>query len=211
MIRATIKSWTASFRYPTFQSGVQPTLPVPPISTILGLLSAARGEIVTMSDLEYLGFIFKSEGKGMDLEKIYALGKAETDIIKREILFNNTLYLYLPEKWEKFLKKPRYQLLLGRSSDIANVERIETVELESMENPPVKGTLVPLSTGLPGIVHALPVEFDYERIPRVPKIVRPFIIIPYTSGRKTPIYNGFLPYDEELETGVFLYKPDMFS
>lgn len=211
MIRATIKSWTASFRYPTFQSGVQPTLPVPPISTILGLLSAAKGDIVSMNDLEYLGFIFKYEGKGTDLERIYALGKSETDIIKREILFNSTLYLYLPDEWGNFLKCPRYQLLLGRSSDIANVEKIENVKLTSKENPPLKGTIVPLNTGLPGIVHALPVEFDYTRIPRVPKIVRPFIIIPYVSGKNHPTYKGYLPYDEELKTGVFLYKSDMFS
>jgi len=210
MIRVTIKSWTASFRYPTFQSGVQPTLPVPPLSTILGILSAAKGDIVSMSDLEYIGFIFKSEGKGIDLEKIYALGKAETDIIKREILFNNTLYLYLSDRWDKFFRGPKYQLLLGRSSDIAHVEKIEDIKLENRENPPVVGTIVPLNTGLPGIVHALPVEFDYSIIPRIPKIVKPFILIPH-SNRKPPLYKGFLPYDEKEKTGVFLYRPDMFS
>jgi len=210
MIRVTIRSWTASFRYPTFQSGLQPTLPVPPISTILGMLSAAKGDVVSMSDLEYLGFIFKSEGKGVDLERIYALGKAETDIIKREILFENSLYLYLPDEWRKYFKNPRYQLLLGRSSDIANVDKIETINLKIEENPPIGGTVVPLNTGLPGIVHALPVEFDYTRIPRVPKIVRPFIVIPYNSKRVTK-YNGRLPYDEKLKMGVFLYRPDMFS
>jgi len=211
MIRVTIKSWTASFRYPTFQSGTQPSLPVPPISTILGILSAAKGEIVSINDLDYLGFIFKSEGKGNDLERIYALGKAEKDIIKREILFNNILYLYIPKSWEKFLRAPKYQLLLGRSCDIASVEKIEDIELEKKEGVPIRGTVVPLDAELPGIVHALPVEFDYSVIPRVPKIVRPFVIIPYTGGRSHPIYNKHLPYDAELETGVFLYRPDMFS
>jgi len=211
MIRVTIKSWTASFRYPTFQSGVQPTLPVPPLSTILGILSAAKGDIVSISDLEYIGFVFKSEGKGLDIEKIYALGKAETDIIRREILLDNTLYLYLPDYWEKFLKKPKYQLLFGRSSDIANVDKIEHITLKLKEKPHVRGTIVPLDTGLPGMVHALPIEFDYSRVPRVPKIVRPFIIIPYPITRRAPIYDRSLPYDEELNTGVFLYRRDMFS
>ena len=121
MIRVKIKSWTASFRYPTFQSGYQPTLPVPPLSTIQGILSAAKGKIVSFNELPFVGYVFMSDGKGTDLERIYALGKPETDVIKREILFNNTLYLYLPDEWEKYFRKPKFQLLLGRSSDIATV------------------------------------------------------------------------------------------
>ena len=46
-LRILIEGWTASFRYPAFISGFQPTLPVPPLSTIYGLLSAAKGELVT--------------------------------------------------------------------------------------------------------------------------------------------------------------------
>ena len=115
MIRIKIKNWTASFRYPTFQSGYQPTLPVPPLSTIQGLLSAAKGEIVSFGEIPFVGYVFKSEGKGIDLERIYALGKTETDVIKREILFNNTLYLYLPDEWEKYFRKPKFQLLLRQS------------------------------------------------------------------------------------------------
>lgn len=136
------------------------------------------------------------------------MGKPETDVIKREILFNNTLYLYLPDKWIDYFKKPKYTLLLGRSSDLATVESIEHIKLIPKENSPLRGTIVPLYTGLPGIVHALPVEFDYSTIPRVPKIVKPFIIIPF--HRKT-IYPEKLRFDEELELGVFLYESRMFS
>ena len=210
MLKVTIHSWTASFRYPTFQSGTQPTLPVPPISTILGLLSTAKGEIVSINDVEYFGFIYCSKGKGWDLERIYTLGKGETDVIKREVLFDNTLYLYLPEEWEKYFRAPKYQLLLGRSSDIATVEEIEKIELEKRKNNIIKGTIVPLDTGLPGIVHALPVEFDYTRIPRVPVKVRPFIVIPCNTTRNTQ-YGEVTLYDRTLNMGVFIYEPSMFG
>jgi len=209
MIRVKIKSWTASFRYPTFQSGYQPTFLVPPLSTIQGILSAARGEIVSFSEIPYIGYVFKSEGQGVDLERIYALGKTETDVIKREVLLGNTLYLYLPDEWEKYFRKPKFQLLLGRSSDLATVEKIENIELEEKEGVPVGGTIVSITSGLPGLVHALPVEFDYSTIPRRAKIVKPFIILPFPRNlaqRKRQTHNGKLFYDPEIDIGVWLYE-----
>ena len=111
MIRICIKSWTANFRFPSFQSGYQPTLPVPPLSMIFGLLSSAKGDITGIDDVDYVGYVFKSEGKGIDLEKTYSIiekGKnVNIDVIKREILFENTLYLYLPDVWSKYFKNIR--------------------------------------------------------------------------------------------------------
>lgn len=209
MIRVEIKSWTASFRYPTFQSGYQPTLPVPPLSTIQGILSAAKGEIVYFSEVPFVGYIFKSEGEGVDLERIYALGKPETDVLKREVLLDNTLYLYLPDEWRIYFKKPRFQLLLGRSSDVATIGKIEKVMLEERAGIPVGGTIVPITSGLPGIVHTLPVEFDYSVIPRRVKIVKPFTVLPFPKNeaqKKRQIFSGKLPYDRELGLGVWLYE-----
>lgn len=209
MIRVKIKSWTASFRYPTFQSGYQPTLPVPPLSTIQGILSAAKGEIVSFNEIPFIGYVFKSDGKGVDLERIYALGKPETDVIKREVLFNNTLYLYLPDEWEEYFRKPKFQLLLGRSSDMAAAEKIEKIELEDKTNVPVGGTIIPVISGLPGLVHALPVEFDYSVVPRKAKIVKPFTILPFPRNiaqRKRQTYTGKLPYDPEIDIGVWFYE-----
>ena len=208
MIRVKIRSWTASFRYPTFQSGYQPTLPVPPLSTIQGLLSAAKGEIVSFSDIPFIGYVLKSKGKGVDIERIHPLGKPETDVIKREILIENILYLYLPEEWREYFIKPRFQLLLGRSSDIATVDKIEDVELERRRNVPLGGTVVPLALGLPGIVHTLPVEFDYSKIPRRARMVSAFTILPFPENaaqRKRQTYKEAL-YDHEINIGVWLYE-----
>lgn len=209
IIRVEIKSWTASFRYPTFQSGYQPTLPVPPLSTIQGILSAAKGEIVSFSKISFVGYVFESEGKGLDLERIYALGKPETDVLKREILFDNTLYLYLPSDWKTYFRKPKFQLLLGRSSDIATIESIREIELEERYNVPVGGTIVPVNSGLPGIIHALPIEFDYSTIPRKAKAVKPFVVLPFprnNAQKKRQTFNKEIFYDPELGIGVWLYE-----
>ena len=99
--RIKISGWTASFRYPIFISGYQPTLPIPPYSTIYGLISAACGKWITPDNLE-IRYVFKSEAKGVDLETIYELSgktplQAKSNVIKREFLLNPQLYLYLKE------------------------------------------------------------------------------------------------------------------
>ncbi|NPA62793.1 MAG: type I-B CRISPR-associated protein Cas5 [Methanococci archaeon] len=213
MIRVKIKSWTATFRYPTFQSGYQPTLPLPPLSTILGLLSAAKGEIVSLNDVEFVGYIFKSGGKGVDLERTHTLGKEMgTDVIKREILTDNTLYLYLPDEWERYFKKPRYQLLLGRSCDLATVEEIKPIKLEEREKVPIGGTIVPLESNIPEIIQTLPIEYDYSTIPRRVKVVKPFVLIPYPKNiKRAKIYEGKLHYDDDLNLGVWLYDKSLLG
>ncbi len=206
MIRVKLKAWTASFRFPTFQSGYQPTLPVPPPSTIQGLLSAAKGEPVYLTEIPYVGYVFRSEGLGVDLEKIYALGKVETDIMKREFHYGAELYLYLPDEWRKHFKKPRYQLLLGRSSDVATVEETKRVELEEGEAP-IGGTVVPINLGLPGMVHSLVVEYDYSSVPRRARLVKPFVVLPFprTPGERRR-QTRKASYDPELDIGVYLHR-----
>ncbi|WP_297491275.1 type I-B CRISPR-associated protein Cas5b [Thermococcus sp.] len=206
MIRVKLKAWTASFRFPTFQSGYQPTLPVPPPSTIQGILSAAKGEPVYLSELPYVGYVFKSGGRGVDLEKIYALGKVETDIMKREFHYNVELYLYLTDYWKEHFKRPCYQLLLGRSSDVATVEEIKAVELEEKEAP-LGGTVIPINLGLPGMIHSLVVEYDYSSVPRRAKLVKPFVVLPFPGTlveRRRQTARAL--YDPELDIGVYLHR-----
>ena len=73
VLRATIYAMTASFRYPMFMATYQPTYRVPPITTIYGLLSAAKGEKVYPHDLQ-VGYDFIAEGTGLDLERIRIYG-----------------------------------------------------------------------------------------------------------------------------------------
>ena len=85
-----LTSWTASFRYPNLISGFQPTLEVPPISTVLGLINAAAGRYIPHQQLT-LGYYFQFETKCVDLETIYQI---EIDKIKiKSILFDISVIL----------------------------------------------------------------------------------------------------------------------
>src|SRR5205085_6132831 len=136
--RIYIRGWTASFRYPAFISGFQPSLPVPPLSTIYGLLSAAKGVSVTPPDTR-VGYVFQSQGRAVDLEAIYELHdtplRANTNVVKRELLYEPELFLYVSDlAFVDYFRLPRYPLLLGRSTELAMVVQSESFELEEQRN-----------------------------------------------------------------------------
>ena len=172
-----IKSWTSSFRYPNLISGIQPTLEVPPLSTILGLINAAAGHYIKHKQLT-IGYYFEYQGKEIDLETIYMIdsnnGKptnnAKSNVIKREFLFDNFLRLYVAdEAIVEYLKSPVYSLVLGRMNDLASVDisGIKKINLnESKEGNNIRGQIVPFASNyLPGTIQALPKYFT-DTIPR---------------------------------------------
>ncbi len=205
-MRVKIRGWTASFRYPIFISGFQPTLPVPPLSTVYGLLSAAKGEPVTPEDTP-VGYLFFSQAKAVDIETVYELkenlGVSKTNVIKREILYNPILYLYIPQMDMKdYFKRPAYQLLFGRSSDLCMVEEIREVELEEgADEMRVGCTLVPFPMeGISGVIQALPTHFTQD-IPRKAQGTRMFCVM-----EKLDRYRGKeFYYDREMDWGVYIH------
>lgn len=207
LLRVEIAALTASFRYPMFIVGYHPSYSVPPVSTIYGLLSAAKGEAVTPSSLR-LGYDFFSDGKGYDLEKIYEFGGEsktnpisfqKTNIITREFLFNCVLTLYLDDlQFEQYLKKPYYPLVMGRQADLAFVRNITQINIEEADNVTIMNTMIPFDGSIPGQVVSLPTSFTDEST-RKPQDVRTFVII--DSPQVIP--HGF--YDPDRECGVFLH------
>ncbi|MGB9774572.1 MAG: type I-B CRISPR-associated protein Cas5b [Bacteroidota bacterium] len=202
--RIHIRGWTASFRYPAFISGFQPSLPVPPLTTIYGLCSAAVGRLVRPSDTA-VGYVFMSQGKAVDLETIYELDKplrATANVVKREILFNPDLMLYLSsgEIGRAFLK-PHFPLLLGRSTELAMVQQVKEIDLEERTEAVIGGTLVPFPTkGLYGPIQALPMHFTDE-IPRRALGTRPFYMIEdFMPYKESKVY-----FDPEKNWGVWMY------
>lgn len=172
-----IRSWTASFRYPNLISGIQPTLEVPPISTVLGLINAAAGHYIDHKELS-IGYYFEYQGKEMDLETIYMIdskkGKAgnsaKSNIIKREFLFENLLRIYTPDEViVNYLKLPVFPLVLGRMNDLASVDiiGIRKIDLMGIENADkIRGQIIPFTNNhLPGVIQALPKYFS-NSIPR---------------------------------------------
>ncbi len=226
VIRVHLTGWVASFRNPLFISGFQPTLPLPPLSTLYGLLTAAKGDWITPHDAK-IGFVFQSNGKGVDLETVYEFdqtlspksrinqqqsgsGSSRTfysmsmkpNIKKREFLVDPQLYLYSPEMWlQEAFERPYYPILLGRSSDLATVKSIEKIELESRTETTYRDTIVPFpDPQLYGQMLALPTHFTSE-IPRRPCGTRPYYLI------TEPIpYTGNVLHDPDMNWGVYLHQ-----
>lgn len=202
-LRILIEGWTSSFRYPTFISGFQPTLPVPPLSTIYGLLSAVKGEFVTPDDTN-VGFVFHSDANAVDLETIYelkGLKNNKSNVVKREFLYNPKLYLYLDNlEFKKYFEKPVYPVLLGRSSDLAYINKIDEVNLEMKSNVNLGKTILPFGTeGAFGVIQALPTHFS-DTIPRRAIGTKPYVLM-----NKFYNYSGECYYDDELDWGIWIH------
>lgn len=188
-----IRSWTASFRYPNLISGVQPTLEVPPLSTILGLINAAAGKYLTYETLK-IGYYFQYGSKAFDVETIYMIdskdkkptNNAKSNIIKREFLFDNFLRIYVEDRTiAQFFENPVYPLLLGRINDLASVDiRNLTIKkrLEAVDNSErIKGQIIPFrGNHLPGTIQALPKYFT-NTIPRQNLGTEPYSIINHNA------------------------------
>lgn len=187
-----IRSWTASFRYPNLISGIQPTLEVPPLSTVLGLINAAAGFYINHTKLS-IGYYFEYQGKEMDLETIYMIdsnkgkpkNEGKSNVIKREFLFDNFLRIYTAdEAIVNYLIHPVYPLVLGRMNDLATVDikRIERRDLKETENADnIKGQIIPFANNfLPGVIQALPKYFS-DTIPRQNLGTEAYSVLNYRS------------------------------
>ncbi|WP_169719391.1 type I-B CRISPR-associated protein Cas5b [Desulfovirgula thermocuniculi] len=175
-IRIVLTAYTASFRVPSFV-GHQLTLPVPPLSTIYGLLSAAAGRWILPTEVEWLAYRCEYEGKAVDLEAIITVERSKPteaarlvgrNVLQREFLVMPRLALYLPPEWEAAFRKPRYPLLLGRTQDVAGVDSITPVTLEPVDEGEVSGVLLPLElvadsqNRVGAWLHNLPLAFTAE-------------------------------------------------
>jgi len=181
LYRIKITGWTASFRYPIFVYGYQPTLPIPPYSTVYGLISAACGRWITPEEVK-VKYVFKSDSKGVDLETIYEWERGritKSNVVKREFLLNPELYLYIESaEIAECFRRPFYPLLLGRSTELAFVEEIKEVVLVESENFLIGGTILPFPPlwELNGMIQSLPTYFS-STFPREPMGTRSWFLI----------------------------------
>lgn len=214
--RIKISSWTASFRYPNILSGFQPTLDVPPLSTVLGFINACAGKYLDYTSRR-IGYYFEYGAKEVDLETIYQIERSEkntpknevkSNIIRREFLYDCRLYLYLQdEELVRYLKRPYFPLLLGRSCDLATVDRIEEVDLEEVNGADrIRGQLVPFRGNfLPGMIQALPQYFTDE-IPRRNLGTMPYTVISCMFGSGATHLKGYRDVVEGRETDIYIHE-----
>ncbi|MDD4603955.1 MAG: type I-B CRISPR-associated protein Cas5b [Bacteroidales bacterium] len=220
VFKIEITSWTSSFRYPNIISGFQPTLEVPPLSTILGLINAAAGKYLDYSQ-EEIGYYFEYGAKAIDIETLYQVDKisstnispslkATANVIKREFLTDCRLLIYTRnEILFKYLLNPIFPILLGRSSDLAQIRFLETRELSQIENASkIKGQIVPFANNyLPGQIQPLPQYFTNTEIRRNIG-TQAYSIISYNSN---DCQSGITAYRDQIqgkEIDIYFHKLD---
>jgi CRISPR-associated protein Cas5t len=222
VFKIDITAWTSSFKYPNLISGFQPTLEVPPISTVLGLINAASGKYVKHDKLK-IGYYFEFEAKQIDLETIYQIEAHEkgypknttkSNIINREFLFNNHLILYVQDKeLADYFRLPVYPLLLGRSNDLATVNSIEEVELSEIHKAEkIKGQIIPFNGNfLPGLIQPLPKYFS-DTIPRNNLGTEAYSVISHNSADGQTNLTAYIDYlKQEKEVHIYFHELDFSS
>ena len=214
--RIQISSWTSSFRYPNIISGYQPTLEVPPISTVLGLINAAAGKYLTYKQLR-LGYYFDYEAKGVDLETIYQIkahekgypeSVAKSNVINREFLFNCRLFLYTDnQEIVEYLNNPCFSLLLGRSGDLATVRKTCEVELKQSNNAKnIKGQIVPFNKNfVAGLIQPLPQYFT-DTVPRKNIGTEAYSIIPYYAKTSATSVTAYTDAIDNKEIDIYFHE-----
>nr|WP_245834550.1 CRISPR-associated protein Cas5 [Streptomyces aidingensis] len=179
--RAEFWAPVASFRDPLFP-GLSRGLPLPPPSTVRGLLAAATGE---PEETLPLGIAAKADGKGVDAETYHPIaadgsnpavsgrvraGKGGMTIRDRPFLADVHLTVWLPgadgERIAMALRRPRFALRLGRSQDIVHPREVTPVELRRTEEAVVDHTLAPVDghTVPSAVVHRMAARVSIDRL-----------------------------------------------
>lgn len=173
LLRIQIRGWTATFRLPLLYSGTGLTSPLPPYSTLLGLLGALAGREINHDETR-IGFAFQSNGLAIDRESLKRLRIDSAGRLGIQPKPNNRmnqfhvcpqLNLYLDNTdFRQFFDEPRNPPCLGRSQDVAWVESVREVEATPVTQGVIRGTLIPFpQKGASGQILVLPDYFDNDR------------------------------------------------
>jgi CRISPR-associated protein Cas5t len=105
----------------------------------------------------------------------------------------------------EFFKSPYYQLVLGRSNDLATIESIEKINLVPKPAATnIRGQIIPLNGNyLPGQIQALPKYFS-DTIPRRNLGTEPYSII----NHKSPVNSNSLEvfYDKDNDVDIYFHQ-----
>ncbi len=171
MLTARVKIFApvASFRYPFFLVGNQPTYIMPPPSTIYGHVASALGTdpgpfrfayhctfASKTRDLEHQHIISRSAPEKLNRQEsarlrvwrdsqLLAVGGSIQPTF-REFLFNVELTLYLdPPSLGSAFRSPVFPVVLGRSEDLASIQTVDELELPEADGAFFECTLLPFS------------------------------------------------------------------
>jgi CRISPR-associated protein Cas5t len=227
--KITLKSGTAFFRNEVTCTSVQESLNCPPLSTIHGLIAAAYGEYRYDIDI---GYFFEFQHKCTDFELVMTENESYKDRFKkyinderfdrndilrgcfgtvpvrREVLFNCKLVLYLSDKdiANSFIS-PYYALALGRLEDLAFIfEKPKKIDVVPIKKPVRFGkTIIPFSEGqnVPGRITKLNVQISDSNPRKINKAGIYNIVDKFWEN--IPL-NFMLYYDPDEDLGVYFHK-----
>lgn len=227
--KIVLQSDTAFFRNEVTCTSVQESFNCPPLSTIHGLIAAAYGEYRYDIDI---GYFFEFRHKCTDFELVMRKNDSHKDRFKkyinderfdrndilrgcfgtvpvrREILFNCRLVLYLNDKdiAESF-KSPYYALVFGRLEDLASIsEKPKKIDIISVKEPVRFGkTIIPFSEGknIPGRITKLNIQISDSNPRKVNKAGIYNIVDKFWEN----IPLNFMPYyDPDENLGIYFHK-----
>ncbi|MEU9891063.1 CRISPR-associated helicase Cas3' [Sphaerisporangium sp. NPDC051017] len=158
-VRIELYAPVASFRDPMFP-GVSRCLPVPPPSTVRGMLAAATGN---PAEPVCFGMAACADGRGVDAETYHPVaadgsnppvrgrvgeGKGGMTVRERPFLADVRVTLWVPDpdgqRIARALRRPVWGLRLGRSQDLVHVRSISRVMLYPAGEAVVGHALAPL-------------------------------------------------------------------
>jgi len=137
----------ASFRLPEAHT-FQQTLPLPPVTTLTGIMGAALGlsleDAFAMREEKgiYCGVLGTHEAIFRDLWKYQKIKSGETisAVLLREHLYNIRLTLVYASEDEKTIRKlydsfndPVYALTAGSSDDLLKIKKIQEVQKQDLQ------------------------------------------------------------------------------
>ncbi|SMG44343.1 CRISPR-associated protein Cas5 [Dethiosulfovibrio salsuginis] len=161
VLRLGLRAQSASFRVPECH-GFQPTLPLPPLTAMTGIVGAALG-LDYLSAQDYVvrkgirfGVIGTSDGRAKDLWKHRKIKGKETitSVLIRELMIGLKTEIFLVSKDSGTIEElrgvfnsPKYALSLGSSDDLAlwdtpvAMRDVSLVPLRRLKNTLVRGSL----------------------------------------------------------------------
>ncbi|MBP2173202.1 CRISPR-associated protein Cas5 [Methanococcus voltae] len=154
LLHIQFQAYTSTFKMPNINSGTMISCPVPPYSTIVGIISSCLGRELKKDETK-IGFKYSYEHKGSDLEKTHRLKydngilkqNPDTSVTTREFHIKPILDIYLSNlDLKKYFLNPIWTPSLGRSQDMAWITKIEEIDVEPTESGKIKATLIPFDS-----------------------------------------------------------------
>jgi CRISPR-associated protein Cas5t len=219
LLHVRLEGWTATFRLPLIFSGTALTAPVPPYSTLLGLMGNLAAREIKPHETR-IGYKFQSVGTSYDLETTRRLeldkntGRLKAQrvpgIATRQFHVRPELDLYLDNlNMREVFERPANAPCLGRSQDVAWIKEVEEVEAEPSDEGVVRGTLIPFpQPGASGQILNLPDYFhnDQRGYTRSVGRMAKFLAVRYETPARIKRENLFRVISAKDEEVIYLHS-----